>query len=157
MSGYIARVEPSIDHFRITPSLDYAHHDEMADRIRANDWEATPLGRKILLVHDNLNTHAPASFYKAFAPAEARRTVERFEWRYTQKHGSCSIWWSQNWRFSLASVSTGASITIPHDRSHRMDDTAQHPQRQGHLALHNCRRPLQAEKSVPSTLKVSGR
>jgi hypothetical protein len=39
-------------------------------------------------VQDNLNTHTPASLYKAFSPAEARRLVERFEWHYTPKHGS---------------------------------------------------------------------
>jgi hypothetical protein len=43
---------------------------------------------KIVLVQDNLNTHAPASLYEAFPPAEARRLVERFEWHYTPKHGS---------------------------------------------------------------------
>jgi hypothetical protein len=26
--------------------------------------------------------------YEAFAPAEARRIIERFEWHYTPKHGS---------------------------------------------------------------------
>lgn len=44
--------------------------------------------QKIVLVQDNLNTHAPASLYEAFPPAEARRLVERFEWHYTPKHGS---------------------------------------------------------------------
>ena len=29
-----------------------------------------------------------ASLYAAFAPAEARRLAERFEWHYTPKHGS---------------------------------------------------------------------
>jgi hypothetical protein len=43
---------------------------------------------KIVLVCDNLNTHGPASLYEAFAPAEARRLAERFEWHYTPKHGS---------------------------------------------------------------------
>ena len=43
---------------------------------------------KIILVQDNLNTHSPASLYEAFAPAEARRIIERFEWHYTPKHGS---------------------------------------------------------------------
>jgi hypothetical protein len=37
----------------------------------------------IILVQDNLNTHAAASLYEAFPAAEARRLVERFEWRYT--------------------------------------------------------------------------
>ena len=54
---------------------------------------------KIVLVQDNspraggvrsapLNTHAKASLYEAFPAAEARRLAERFEWRYTPKHGS---------------------------------------------------------------------
>ncbi len=41
-----------------------------------------------MLVQDNLNTHKPASLYEAFPPEAARRRVERFEWRYTPKHGS---------------------------------------------------------------------
>ena len=47
-----------------------------------------PQAEKIILVTDNLNTHTSASLYKAFAPEEARRLAERFEWHYTPKHGS---------------------------------------------------------------------
>ncbi len=47
-----------------------------------------PKAEKIILVQDNLNTHAKASLYQTFPPAEARRIVERFEWHYTPKHGS---------------------------------------------------------------------
>ncbi len=47
-----------------------------------------PMAEKIILVTDNLNTHSPASLYKAFSPEEARRLAERFEWHYTPKHGS---------------------------------------------------------------------
>jgi hypothetical protein len=43
---------------------------------------------KITLVTDNLNTHTPASFYKAFAPEVARSLAARIEWHYTPKHGS---------------------------------------------------------------------
>ena len=43
---------------------------------------------KIVLVCDNLGTHTPAALYQAFAPAEARRLAERFEWHDTPKHGS---------------------------------------------------------------------
>lgn len=43
---------------------------------------------KIVLVTDNLNTHSPASLYKAFPPEEARRLAERYEWHYTPVHGS---------------------------------------------------------------------
>ena len=37
---------------------------------------------------DNLNTHAPASLYKAFEPEEARRIASKLEIHYTPKHGS---------------------------------------------------------------------
>src|SRR5437660_10005470 len=47
-----------------------------------------PDAQKIILVQDNLSTHRPASLYEAFPAAEARRLVERFEWRYTPKYGS---------------------------------------------------------------------
>ncbi len=42
----------------------------------------------IVLVHDNLNTHVPASLYAAFPPAEARRLLAKLEIHYTPKHGS---------------------------------------------------------------------
>ena len=43
---------------------------------------------KIVLVLDNLNTHTPASLYRAFDPAEAKRLADRLEVHYTPKHGS---------------------------------------------------------------------
>jgi hypothetical protein len=50
--------------------------------------ELYPEAEKIIVVLDNLNTHTPAAFYQTFAPAEARRLVERFEFHFTPKHGS---------------------------------------------------------------------
>jgi hypothetical protein len=47
-----------------------------------------PTAQRITVVLDNLNTHGSASFYEAFAPEEARRLAERFEFHYTPKHGS---------------------------------------------------------------------
>ena len=47
-----------------------------------------PGARKIRLVQDNLNTHDGASLYEAFAPAEARRLLDKIEFHYTPKHGS---------------------------------------------------------------------
>ena len=35
-----------------------------------------PDANRVILVMDNLNTHTPASLYKAFEPAEARRLME---------------------------------------------------------------------------------
>ena len=42
----------------------------------------------ITVVQDNLNTHTPASLYKAFEPSEARRILNRLDFCYTPKHGS---------------------------------------------------------------------
>lgn len=39
-------------------------------------------------IQDNLNTHSPASLYKAFEPAEAQRILSRLEFCHTPKHGS---------------------------------------------------------------------
>ncbi|CAD7855384.1 MAG: Transposase, partial [Olavius algarvensis Gamma 1 endosymbiont] len=36
-----------------------------------------PDAEQVVLVWDNLNTHTPASLYKAFPPAEARRLLNR--------------------------------------------------------------------------------
>lgn len=47
-----------------------------------------PEAEAITLAQDNLNTHTPASLYRAFPPEEARRVADRFEWHYTAKHGS---------------------------------------------------------------------
>jgi hypothetical protein len=47
-----------------------------------------PEAEKIVLVMDNLNTHGPASLYRAFAPAEAKRLADKLEVHYTPRHGS---------------------------------------------------------------------
>lgn len=47
-----------------------------------------PEAEKIVLVQDNLNTHSPASIYKAFPAEKARRLASKIEWHYTPKHGS---------------------------------------------------------------------
>jgi hypothetical protein len=47
-----------------------------------------PLAEKLVLVMDNLNTHAIASLYEAFPPAVARALAARLEIHYTPKHGS---------------------------------------------------------------------
>ena len=43
---------------------------------------------KIILVMDNLNTHALSSLYKAFPAPEARRIAKKLEIHYPPKHGS---------------------------------------------------------------------
>ena len=72
-------------------------HLEVSDQRTAVDWAYQirdlvdvhyPEAERITLVMDNLNTHTPASLYKAFTPQEARRILERLEIHYTPKHGS---------------------------------------------------------------------
>ena len=41
--------------------------------------EHYPTTEKVRVVLDNLNTHSPASLYKAFGPEEARRLLHRLE------------------------------------------------------------------------------
>jgi hypothetical protein len=83
--------------FKLFAPLEGFRHVEVTERRTAVDYARIlkdlsdvhfPNAEKIVLVQDNLNTHAPASLYEAFEPAEARRLVERFEWHYTPKHGS---------------------------------------------------------------------
>ena len=43
---------------------------------------------RLIRVCDHLNTHAYASFYRAFPPAEARRLAQRVQRVFTPRHGS---------------------------------------------------------------------
>lgn len=72
-------------------------HVEVTERRTAIDYaqqmkylvdERYPDAAKITVIHDQLNTHVPASLYKAFLPAEARRILDKLEFHYTPKHGS---------------------------------------------------------------------
>jgi len=83
--------------FMLFAPLEGWRHVEVTDRRTAVDYAKIlkdlsdthfQCAEKIVLVQDNLNTHSPASLYEAFAPDEARRLFERFEWHYTPKHGS---------------------------------------------------------------------
>jgi DDE superfamily endonuclease len=83
--------------FMLFAPLEGWRHVEVTERRTAVDFAKVlktlsdnhfPRADKIVLMKDNLNTHSPASLYEAFPPDEARRLVERFEWRYTPKHGS---------------------------------------------------------------------
>lgn len=47
-----------------------------------------PQAEKIVIVQDQLNTHSPACLYEVFAPAEAKRILDRLEFHATPKHGS---------------------------------------------------------------------
>jgi DDE superfamily endonuclease len=70
---------------------------KVTDRRTKKDWaefikaivdEHYPDAEKIVLVIDNLNTHAEGSLYEAFNPVEAKRILDKLEIHYTPKHGS---------------------------------------------------------------------
>jgi hypothetical protein len=63
-------------------ALDYAHF--MAALVKAH----CPSGGQILLVQDNLNTHTPTSFYKAFTPEVAFDLMQKIEMHYTPTKAS---------------------------------------------------------------------
>jgi hypothetical protein len=50
--------------------------------------EMYPQAKRIKLVMDNLKTHGASALYETFAPEEAKRLCDRFEFIYTPKHGS---------------------------------------------------------------------
>lgn len=83
--------------FAFVEPLGGTHHVSVHEHRTAADWameikylsdEMFPEADKIILVMDNLNTHKPASLYKVFPPAEARRIIKRLEIHYTPRHGS---------------------------------------------------------------------
>lgn len=71
-------------------------HVAVRDRKTKVDW-ATEMaslleGRyadceKVIVVGDNLNTHAKGAFYETFEPERARSLASRIEFHYTPKHG----------------------------------------------------------------------
>lgn len=61
---------------------------DWTDEIRYLVDVSYPDRDKIILVMDNLNTHAISSLYKAFPALEVRRIAKRLEIHYTPKHGS---------------------------------------------------------------------
>ena len=69
----------------------------VTERRTAVDWALAmralvdvhfPAARKIIVVLDNLNTHAVRSLYDTFPPEEAARIAERLDFRFTPTHGS---------------------------------------------------------------------
>jgi hypothetical protein len=63
--------------------VDWAHFvRDLVDAPRYREAE------RIVLVMDQLNTHTPASLYRAFPPEEAKRIADKLEIHPTPKHGS---------------------------------------------------------------------
>jgi len=78
------------------PLLNWRHVKVTARRTKA-DWAYCmrdlvdihfPFADKVVVVQDQLNTHSPACLYEVFAPAEAKRILDRLEFHSTPKHGS---------------------------------------------------------------------
>ena len=79
--------EPLVGRRQITVTAQRTKQDfAEAMRVLVDEWY--PEAERVRIVLDNLNTHTGAALYEAFAPAEARRILERLEWHYTPKHGS---------------------------------------------------------------------
>ena len=83
--------------FMVNEPLAGRRHVKVTERKTKKDWalfikeiadEHYPTAEKIRLVMDNLSTHRAAALYDAFAPEEAKRIWDRFEFIYTPKHGS---------------------------------------------------------------------
>jgi len=101
--GYSERIDYEYErngtavNFMFTEPLSGWRKVNVRERRTAIDWAHEikelldidyPDAIKVVLVCDNLNTHKPASLYKAFEPAVARSLLERLEIHYTPKHGS---------------------------------------------------------------------
>lgn len=85
------------DLFMLFEPLQGKRFVEVTEKRRKIEWATVmkrvadvfyPHAEKIVVVLDNLNTHTPSAFYETFAPEEARRLAERFEFHFTPKHGS---------------------------------------------------------------------
>lgn len=80
-------VEPlgSVRHVSVR---EYRTAVDWAEEIRYLVDVSYPERDKIILVMDNLNTHALSSLYKAFPAPEARRIAKKLEIHYMPKYGS---------------------------------------------------------------------
>ncbi len=83
--------------FMVSAPLIGWRHVKVTDRHTCQDWAVLmreivdvhfPDAKRVVVVMDNLNTHRPASLYKAFPASEAKRILDRLEFHYTPKHGS---------------------------------------------------------------------
>ena len=86
-----------INLFMFSEPLAGWRHVEVTDRRTKQDYAQQmkylvdiryPDAERITVIHDQLNTHVPASLYAAFEPAEAKRILDKLDFHYTPKHGS---------------------------------------------------------------------
>jgi hypothetical protein len=83
--------------FVFTEPLGGWRHVEALPQRTKKDWARKiqwlldteyPAAEKVVLVMDNLNTHALSSLYETFPPEEAFRLARKLEIHFTPKHGS---------------------------------------------------------------------
>jgi len=73
---------------RLVEVTDFKKKADWAEFVRRIADEMHPDAKKITLILDNYKTHTIGAFYETFAPVEAKRIVDKFEFIYTPKHGS---------------------------------------------------------------------
>jgi hypothetical protein len=113
---------------------------------------------RVVLVMDQLNTHALASLYETFPPDDAKRLAERIELHHTPKHGSSALRSMAEHRRDRAECSRTSMLGAAH-RSPRqltaqgraMGATAQRGCHQGRLAVHDRPGPRQVAIPLPIT------
>ena len=94
---YEYRREGTANLFMFFAPLQNWRHIQVTERRTKVDWARCmrdlvyvhfPDAERCVIVEDQLNTHAPASLYEVFEPAEAKRILDRLELHFTPKHGS---------------------------------------------------------------------
>jgi hypothetical protein len=73
---------------RLVEITEYKTKKDWAKFVKRIADQMYPKAKKIRLVMDNFKTHNASAFYETFAPEEAKRLMDRFEFIYTPKHGS---------------------------------------------------------------------
>jgi len=73
---------------RLVEITEYKTKKDWSKFVKQISDQMYPQAKKIRLVMDNFKTHDASAFYETFAPEEAKRLRDRFEFVYTPKHGS---------------------------------------------------------------------
>ena len=102
-------------------------HVQVSERRTKVDWAhamrhladaLSPEADVIVVVMDKLNTHSPASFSEACAPAEAQRLRARVAFHSTPKHGS----WLNMAEIELSALVRSCLNRRIHDAERRLAD-----------------------------------
>jgi len=73
---------------RLTQVTEFKTKKDWALFVKRIADEMYPNAKRITLIMDNFKTHAASAFYETFAPEEAKRIWDKFEFVFTPKHGS---------------------------------------------------------------------